>query len=119
MIDALFHAGAWVWEHVLEALWRSDHGGRSLEKEPSTTRPWWPKIWPFVARDDRSHSLPGYDSEVGRNGPVRASGRLGTTGRPYNNGLHQTRRGGAAASRPVVEARLAGEAECSTGTGGR
>jgi hypothetical protein len=31
-----------------------------------------------------------------------------------NNGLHQTRRVGAAASRPVVEARLAGEAECST-----
>ena len=29
-----------------------------------------------------------------------------------NNGLHQTRRGGAAAVRPVVEARLAGEAEC-------
>ena len=29
-----------------------------------------------------------------------------------NNGLHQTRRGGAAASRPVVEARLAGEAGC-------
>ena len=32
----------------------------------------------------------------------------------HNNGLHQTRRGGAAASRPVVEARLAGEAGCST-----
>jgi hypothetical protein len=31
---------------------------------------------------------------------------------PQNNGLHQTRRVGAAASRPVVEARLAGEAEC-------
>ncbi len=29
-----------------------------------------------------------------------------------NNGLHQTRRGGVAASRPVVEARLAGEAKC-------
>ena len=29
---------------------------------------------------------------------------------PSNNGLHQTRRGGAVASRPVVEARLAGEA---------
>ena len=27
-----------------------------------------------------------------------------------NNGLHQTRREGAVASRPVVEARLAGEA---------
>ena len=34
---------------------------------------------------------------------------------PDNNGLHQTRREGAAASRPVVEARLAGEAGCSTG----
>ena len=33
---------------------------------------------------------------------------------PSNNGLHQTRRVGAAASRPVVDARLAGEAECST-----
>jgi len=36
---------------------------------------------------------------------------------PSNNGLHQTRRGGAAASRPVVEARLAGEAECCAGRG--
>ena len=34
--------------------------------------------------------------------------------RLHNNGLHQTRRGGAVASRPVVEARLAGEAECCT-----
>jgi hypothetical protein len=34
---------------------------------------------------------------------------------PSNKGLHQTRRGGAAASRPVVEARLAGEARCSAG----
>jgi len=32
----------------------------------------------------------------------------------HNKGLHQTRRGGAVASRPVVEARLAGEARCST-----
>jgi hypothetical protein len=32
-----------------------------------------------------------------------------------NNGLHQTGRGGAVASRPVVEARPAGEAECSAG----
>ena len=32
--------------------------------------------------------------------------------RPYNNGLHQTGRVGAAASRPVVEARPAGEPEC-------
>ena len=32
-----------------------------------------------------------------------------------NNALHLTRRGGAVASRPVVEARLAGERECSTG----
>ncbi len=31
-----------------------------------------------------------------------------------NKGLHQTRRGGVAATRPVVEARLAGEARCST-----
>jgi len=31
-----------------------------------------------------------------------------------NNGLHQTGRGGAVASRPVVEARPAGEAKCST-----
>ena len=36
---------------------------------------------------------------------------------PHNNGLHQTRRVGVAASRPVVEARLAGEAGCSTGAG--
>ena len=39
---------------------------------------------------------------------------FGKTRAPYNNGLHQTRRGGAVASRPVVEARLAGEAGCST-----
>ena len=32
-----------------------------------------------------------------------------------NNGLHQTGRGGAVASRPVVEARPAGEAECWAG----
>ena len=36
---------------------------------------------------------------------------------PANNGLHQTRRGGAVASRPVVEARLAGEAGCWTDRG--
>ena len=34
--------------------------------------------------------------------------------RPHNKALHQTRRGGAAASRPIVEARLAGEGWCST-----
>ena len=37
---------------------------------------------------------------------------------PQNNALHQTRRGGAVASRPVVEARLAGERECSAGRNG-
>ena len=31
---------------------------------------------------------------------------------PQNNALHQTRRRGVAASRPVVEGRLAGEREC-------
>ena len=35
---------------------------------------------------------------------------------PYNNALQLTRRVGAAASRPVVEARLAAERECSTGS---
>ena len=34
---------------------------------------------------------------------------------PDNNGLHQTGREGAAASRPVVEARPAGEAGCYPG----
>ncbi len=34
---------------------------------------------------------------------------------PHNNAMHQTRRGGAVASRPVVEARLAGDCECCTG----
>ena len=29
-----------------------------------------------------------------------------------NNAMHQTRREGAVASRPVVEARLAGDCEC-------
>ena len=36
-------------------------------------------------------------------------------GRPANKALHQTRRGGAVASRPVVEARLAGEGRCCAG----
>ena len=44
----------------------------------------------------------------------RWEARMQSTGLA-NNGLHQTRREGAAASRPVVEARLAGEAGCSTG----
>jgi hypothetical protein len=35
----------------------------------------------------------------------------------HNKALHQTRRVGAAASRPVVEARLAGEGRCCTGLG--
>ena len=35
-----------------------------------------------------------------------------------NNALHQTRRGGAVASRPVVEARLAGERGCWAGLAG-
>jgi len=34
-----------------------------------------------------------------------------------NNGLHQTGREGAVASRPVVEARPAGEPECCAGRG--
>jgi hypothetical protein len=32
----------------------------------------------------------------------------------HNKALHQTRRGGVPAARPVVEARPAGEAGCST-----
>ena len=37
--------------------------------------------------------------------------------RPHNNALHQTRREGVAfrSSRPVVEARLAGEGRCCAG----
>jgi hypothetical protein len=45
-------------------------------------------------------------------------GPLGPITEPQNNALHQTGRGGAAVSlcrRPVVEARPAGERECSTG----
>ncbi len=34
---------------------------------------------------------------------------------PQNNALHLTRRRGVAASRPVVEGRLAGERECYPG----
>ena len=37
---------------------------------------------------------------------------------PDNKALHQTRRGGAAAARPVVEARLAGEGRCWAGLRG-
>ena len=53
-----------------------------------------------------SHSLEGVEVEV--------SEGLGPTTELHNNGLHQTRRGGVAlpSSRPVVEARLAGEAGC-------
>jgi len=39
----------------------------------------------------------------------------GPNRRPSNDGLHQTGRGGAVASRPVVEARLAGEGKCWAG----
>ena len=35
-----------------------------------------------------------------------------------NNAMHQTRRVGASASRPIVEVRLAGDCECSTGAAG-
>jgi hypothetical protein len=40
---------------------------------------------------------------------------------PSNNALHQTGRGGVAfrSSRPVVEARPAGERECWTGAGSK
>ena len=38
-------------------------------------------------------------------------------GRPSNNALHQTGREGAAAARPVVEARPAGERKCWTDRG--
>jgi hypothetical protein len=38
---------------------------------------------------------------------------------PPNKALHQTRRGGAAASRPVVEARLAGERQCYADSPGK
>jgi len=38
---------------------------------------------------------------------------------PQNNALHLTRRRGVAASRPVVEGRLAGERECWVGWRGR
>jgi len=48
MIDGLFHAGVWIWEHLLELLWRSDHDGKSLEKQPPTTRAWWARSWPFL-----------------------------------------------------------------------
>ena len=49
----------------------------------------------------------------------RASSMKGPTTGPSNKALHQTRRGGVLASRAVVEARLAGEGRCSTGTDGR
>ena len=48
---------------------------------------------------------------------VEVSG-MDLEGTPSNNALHQTRRGGAAASQPVVEARLAGERKCCAGASG-
>ena len=45
----------------------------------------------------------------------RQAREAGDNRQPDNNGLHQTRRGGVLASRAIVEARLAGEATCSTG----
>ena len=50
-------------------------------------------------------------------GPIGRGPVANISGLP-NKGLHQTGRGGAAAARPVVEARPAGEARCSTGSSG-
>ena len=33
MIEAALHAAGLMWEHLLEKLWRADHGGKSLERE--------------------------------------------------------------------------------------
>jgi hypothetical protein len=49
MIEAALHAAGVMWEHLLESLWRSDHGGKSLEKEePPKGRALWPRVWPFL-----------------------------------------------------------------------
>ena len=45
--------------------------------------------------------------------------RVANITRPPNNAMHQTRRGGVPASRAVVEARLAGDCECSPDAGPR
>ena len=38
-----------AWEHLLEILWRSDHGGKSLEKEDrKSPRNLWSLVWPFL-----------------------------------------------------------------------
>lgn len=49
MIEAALHAAGLMWEHLLEKLWRADHGGRSLEREePPKERALWRRVWPFL-----------------------------------------------------------------------
>jgi hypothetical protein len=65
----------------------------------------------------------GRNTEVQHRTPTMRSKRMrvraiARNNQPYNNGLHQTGRGGVAFAsrrRPVVEARPAGEPECWTG----
>jgi hypothetical protein len=81
-----------------------------------------PDIFQHHVGHRSTHSFPSATSWLALRDKTTKSGfpvgtpMLGRT-RPHNNGLHQTGREGAAGSlrrRPVVEARPAGEPECST-----
>ncbi len=49
MFEAVLSAVGAAWEHLLEILWRSDHGGKSLEKEDrDNPRNLWSMVWPSL-----------------------------------------------------------------------
>ena len=49
MFEAVSSVLGAAWEHMLEILWRSDHGGKSLEKKDrESPRNLWSTVWPFL-----------------------------------------------------------------------
>ena len=98
-----------AWKAVVRSI-----SGLGLLSEPARPSS---NIMSTAARPSRFHRhLRGSTSVTKGLGPAFTIGtpRLGCA-RPYNNGLHQTGREGAAGflrRRPVVEARPAGEPEC-------
>ena len=101
-----------AWKGLVQSI-----SGLGLLSEPARPSS---NIMSTAARPSRFHRhLRGSTSVTKGLGPAFTIGtpRLGCA-RPYNNGLHQTGREGAAGflrRRPVVEARPAGEPECCAG----
>ena len=101
-----------AWKALVRSI-----SGLGLLSEPARPSS---NIMSTAARPSRFHRhLRGSTSVTKGLGPAFTIGtpRLGCA-RPYNNGLHQTGREGAAGflrRRPVVEARPAGEPECCAG----